>query len=419
MGGEFCTTPFPSSLFLLSLFLFFSLSSAIHPSFVPFSPRDNYLIDCGSPEQTHLDDGRIFKSDRESTSLLATEEDVQTSIDSIPVNASVSPLSSWALPLFRTARIFPSDSTYTFFISQAGRHWIRLYFYPLPHPNYNLSDSVFTVTTDSFVLLHDFSIKADSKIVSKEYLINITTDRFSLQFKPKKNSSAFINAIEIVSAPDPLFSDSATSVSPVGFFSGLSHFALEICYRVNVGGPQIVPRNDTLSRTWETDDAYNRFPQGSKNVSVGLNSIKYPGNDLTPLIAPYWVYATAEDLQDSKTMQVSFNMSWSFNVEQSYSYLIRLHFCDIVSSVLNTLYFNVYINGMMGIADLDLSQLTGDLSTPYYRDLVLNASSVKNNTIMIQVTSLNCYQTRKLVVNVTNPQQSFRTKYIIEPFYVY
>ncbi|XP_023003950.1 probable receptor-like protein kinase At5g61350 [Cucurbita maxima] len=385
MGGEFCTTPFPSSLFLLSLLLFFSLSSAIHPSFVPFSPRDNYLIDCGSPGQTHLDDGRIFKSDRESTSLLATEEDVQTSIDSIPVNATVSPLSSWALPLFRTARIFPSDSTYTFFISQAGRHWIRLYFYPLPHPNYNLSDSVFTVTTDSFVLLHDFSIKADSKIVSKEYLINITTDRFSLQFKPKKNSSAFINAIEIVSAPDPLFSDSATSVSPVGFFSGLSHFALEICYRVNVGGPQIVPRNDTLSRTWETDDAYNRFPQGSKNVSVDLNSIKYPGNDLTPLIAPYWVYATAEDLQDSKTMQVSFNMSWSFNVEQSYSYLIRLHFCDIVSSVLNTLYFNVYINGMMGIADLDLSQLTGDLSTPYYRDLVLNASSIKNNTIMIQV----------------------------------
>lgn len=152
-----------------------------------------------------------------------------------------------------------------------------------------------------------------------------------------------------------------------------------------MGGPELVPKNDTLSRTWETDYAYNKFPQGSKNVSVALNSIRYPGDEVTPLIAPNWVYATAEDLQDPETIQVNFNMSWSFNVEPSYSYLIRLHFCDIVSKVLNSLYFNVYINGMMGIADLDLSQLTGDLSTPYYRDLVLNASDIKNNTIMIQV----------------------------------
>ncbi|KGN63692.1 hypothetical protein Csa_013685 [Cucumis sativus] len=391
MGGEFSRAPTPripfSSLLLLLLLFLLSatLSAAKNPLFPSFTPRDVYLIDCGSPSQTRLDDGRIFKSDRESTSLLSTEEDVQASVDSIPSNALVSPLSSWSLPLFLTARIFPTDSTYTFFISQPGRHWIRLYFYPLPNANFNLTDSVFTVTTDSVVLLHDFSIKPNPKIVFREYLINITTDRFSLEFKPKKNSFAFINAIEIVSAPDALFSDSANSVSPVGFFNGLSNIALQICHRVNVGGPEIVPKNDTLSRTWETDAAYNKFPQGSKNVSVDLDSIKYPGIELTPLIAPNWVYATAEDMQDPKTMQVNFNMSWSFNVEQSYSYLIRLHFCDIVSKVLNNLYFNVYINGMMGIADLDLSQLTGDLSTPYYRDLVLNASDIKNNTIMIQV----------------------------------
>lgn len=152
-----------------------------------------------------------------------------------------------------------------------------------------------------------------------------------------------------------------------------------------MGGPEIVPKNDTLSRTWETDAAYNKFPQGSKNVSVSPSAIKYPGKEVTPLIAPNWVYATAQDMQDSKTMQQNFNLTWSFDVGQSYSYLIRLHFCDIVSKVLNSLYFDVYVNGMMGIADLDLSQINGALSTPYYKDLVVNASDIENNTIVIQV----------------------------------
>jgi serine/threonine protein kinase len=74
-----------------------------------------------------------------------------------------------------------------------------------------------------------------------------------------------------------------------------------------------------------------------------------------------------------------------FQVDPGYSYLIRLHFCDIVSNALNNLYFNVYINAMVGVSVLDLSSLTNALSTAYYKDFVLNASAITNGSIMVQV----------------------------------
>lgn len=262
---------------------------------------------------------------------------------------------------------------------------MRLYFYPLPHPKYTLTEAVFTVTTDSIVLLHDFSVKDNATLVFKEYLVNINSDRFSLQFSPKKNSFAFINAIEVVSAPDTLISDTAAAVSPVGDFNGLSDYALEVPYRLNVGGPIITPKNDTLSRRWEPDSPFMAFSQGAKNASVDPKIIKYPEGGATQLIAPNWVYATADQMAESNTVEPNFNLTWKMSVDSSFSYLIRLHFCDIVSKSLNDLYFNVYVNGMMGVSGLDLSSLTSGLATAYYKDFVLDASAISNDTIMVQV----------------------------------
>lgn len=373
-----------SSLFLLLLFAY--CVCAIDSS---FSPTVNYLIDCGSSKPTKLNDGRIFKSDRETTSLLSTTEDLQASVDSININN----VSSSSLPLYQTARIFTEESTFTFYISKPGRLWIRLYFFPLPHPSYNLTSAVFSVHTTHFVLLHDFSITNNDTLVFKEYLVNVSDTRFSLKFKPKKNSLAFINAIEVVSAPDTLISDSATAVvSPLGEFKGLFSSALQVSYRVNVGGSTITPDTDTLSRTWEPDASYNAFPQGSENVSVSNKSIKYPQTGATPLIAPNFVYATAARMKDPRVMQPNFNLSWMMNVEKSYSYLIRLHFCDIVSKTLNELYFNVYINGMVGVSALDLSSQTKALATAFYQDFVLSESAVTNGSILVQVGPANLQQ---------------------------
>ncbi|CAJ1944127.1 unnamed protein product [Sphenostylis stenocarpa] len=367
----------PTFLFFALHLLLFTLAKCDSS----FPPQVNYLIDCGSSHPTQLTDGRTFKSDRETTSLLATAEDVQISADS-----SLSPsIPSSLLPLYQTARVFQEESTYSFYLSKTGRLWVRLYFFPLSNPSRNLTSAVFSVQTNHHVLLHEFSVRNNDSPVFKEYLVNVSDSRFSLKFMPKRNSFAFINAIEIVSAPDNLISDSATALSSLGEFKGLLTSALEVSYRINVGGPTITPDNDTLSRTWETDGSYNIFPQGSEAFSVSSKSVKYPHTGVTPLIAPNLVYASVVHMKNAKFMQPNFNLSWMVNVERSYSYLIRMHFCDIVSKSLNQLYFNVYINGIEGVLALNLSSQTKALATAFYQDFVLDASDITNGSILVQV----------------------------------
>ncbi|KAK1359828.1 Protein kinase domain-containing protein [Heracleum sosnowskyi] len=367
----------------LLLFTFFNFTSAS----TSYSPTDNYLINCGSPESTMLQDGRTFKSDSQSVSFLSTDENILASVESVSnISSSSFPSSkSLSLPLFSTARIFRDESMYRFLVFRPGRHWLRLYFYPVPHPLYNLTTAVFTVKTDKLVFLHDFSVKDTTGLVFKEYLVNVTSDRFSLIFSPLKNSFAFINAIEFLSAPDTLISDSATAVSPVADFNGLLKHAFEVSYRVNVGGPIITPKTDTLWRTWQPDDSYMKIPQGVKNVSVAPDVVKYQEGGASPLIAPNAVYSTASELADSSMISPNFNLTWEMPVDSSFSYLIRLHFCDIVSKSLNELYFNVYVNDLMGASSFDLSTLTSGLGVPYYRDFVLNASAISKDLIRVQV----------------------------------
>ncbi|KAL1160697.1 hypothetical protein V6Z11_A07G082300 [Gossypium hirsutum] len=275
--------------------------------------------------------------------------------------------------LYKTARVFLHRSTYTFYISKPGKHWVRLYFYPLHHPHYDLEAAVFTVHTEKFVLLHDFSVRDDSKVVFKEYLVN-AIELFSLIFEPKKGSYAFVNAIEIAAVPDEFISDSASSVPQGETVNGLSNYALEVSYRLNMGGPILTPKYDTLSRTWMPDTPYNVFPQGTESVRGSY--IKYqPDKWIT------WMKTEAY----AQTVEPKFNLTWVVNVDAGFSYLIRMHFCDIVSKSLNDLYFNVYINSLMGFSSLDLSAETGGLATAYYIDFVLNASAITNGSIVVQV----------------------------------
>ncbi|KAI3766871.1 hypothetical protein L2E82_16946 [Cichorium intybus] len=368
-GGHKLTTYFLTLLFII----FYS-----HFINARFTPSDNYLIDCGSPQNTILNDGRTFKSDPQSVSFLSTDQNIFATSNSVPENET--------LPLYRTARIFDSESVYKFLVFQPGRHFLRLYFHPLHHPSYNLTTAVFTVKTEDLVFLHDFSATENSGSHFKEYLINVTSDYFSLVFSPLKKSFAFVNAIEFVSAPDELVPDSATVLSPPGVFNGVSGYDLQILHRVNVGGPMVSPANDSLSRTWMSDsNGYMIFPKGDKVVSVDPSTITYPVGGATPVIAPHQVYSSAASMEDPGVSNSNFNLTWEMNVDAGFSYLIRLHFCDIVSTSLNNLYFNVYVNGMMGVSGLDLSTITSNLAVPYYKDFVINATAVSDGLIRVQV----------------------------------
>jgi serine/threonine protein kinase len=65
-------------------------------------------------------------------------------------------------------------------------------------------------------------------------------------------------------------------------------------------------------------------------------------------------------------------VTWKFNVEPEFQYLVRLHFCDVVSKSLNELYFNVYIDSLLAAKELDLSGKTNNvLATPFFMDFVM------------------------------------------------
>ncbi|VFQ78357.1 unnamed protein product [Cuscuta campestris] len=348
-----------------------SSSSYIEP-FVSFAPEDNFLIDCGSNSSSTLPGNRTFQPDNSTTEYLSyAGKIVQLSLPSSPHNVS---------PIHRTARVFAKDATYTFPVTSPGWHWIRLHFHALNTTSYNLGAARFSVETDRLVLLHQFQLpKNNASTVVKEFLVNVTTERYSLTFKPKGNV-AFINAIEFISAPEELIKDSATLLFPVSQPYELSGDSFETVYRLNMGGPMLERQNDTLGRKWEPDHGYLEPKEMGKVSSVSAVAISYPtgsgGGGGSPLIAPPLVYSSAEELGDSKVVQPNFNITWKLDVNVHFSYLVRLHFCDIVSKSLNELYFNVYINDNVAISGLDLSALTGKLATAFYKDIVVNSSMV-------------------------------------------
>ncbi|XP_057451512.1 receptor-like protein kinase HERK 1 [Lotus japonicus] len=339
-----------------------------------FVPVDNYLIDCGATSSTPV--GNLnFSADSFSKKLLSTQEDILASTSSKSVNSS-----SDESPLYQTARIFTGSSKYTFQINQKGRHWIRLYFFPFTYEKYNLNAASFSVATQNHVLLGGFT--AQKNPVMKEFSVNVTTDTLVLTFTPSENSTAFVNAIEVVSVPDELIADDAFQLETLATYTGLVTQAVETVWRVNMGGPAVSSGDDPLRRTWIPDQSFLRIPNLVLDVS-NIDAVKYEDGGPTQNIAPPTVYGTAAQMNTSSDPRSNFNITWQFDVVPGFQYLVRLHFCDVVSKGLNQLYFNAYVDSLAA-ANLDLSILSDNvLGAPYYKDVV--TALAVSNTLRVSV----------------------------------
>ncbi|PWA53445.1 malectin/receptor-like protein kinase family protein [Artemisia annua] len=338
-----------------------------------FKPPDNYLIDCGSSAQTTLPDRRTFASDSASSQYLQYKGK-ETAVDD--PNANV------PLAIYKSAKVFDSDATYSFHVTKPGWHWVRLHFYPVKSNEFKLNERKFTViANEKVVLLHEYSPKG---LEIREYLMNVTMERLNIKF----SGLAFVNAIEVVSAPDMLIEDVSDALFPVGKkVEGMSRNSFQRMYRLNVGGAVIGPGNDTLGRTWDSDQKFLKNKEAAKSIGVAPTVVKYLEGG-SPLIAPQTVYASAVEMGSSNTIVPNFNITWQFDLDGSYPYLIRLHFCDIVSKSMNELYFNVYVGGKIAINALDLSTVTSGLSVAYYKDVFVDVSMV-SNPFLVQVGPLN------------------------------
>ncbi|ESQ37359.1 hypothetical protein EUTSA_v10002401mg [Eutrema salsugineum] len=328
-----------------------------------FTPQDNYLINCGSPTNSTLM-GRVFMSDKLASNLLTSPKEIlasQTGSD-----------------IYQTARVFTGVSSYKFSVAR-GRHWIRLHFNPFNYQTFQMGSAKFAVSSQSHVLLSDFTVKS-SRVV-KEYSLNIATDDLVLTFTPSGDSFAFVNAIEVISVPDSLI-----TASPAPRFAGgsgsfqqsLSMQALETVHRVNMGGPLVAPNNDTLTRTWQPDSGFLLEKNLATTVSK-IATVNYVSGYATEDTAPRTVYGTCTEMNSAENPTSNFNVTWEFEVDPGFQYFLRFHFCDIVSLSLNQLYFNLYVDSMLTVMDVDLSTYVDNtLAGAYNMDFVTQSPKGTN-----------------------------------------
>ncbi|CAN8254983.1 unnamed protein product [Cochlearia groenlandica] len=331
-----------------------------------FTPQDNYLINCGSQSNSTVT-GRVFMSDKLSTTLLTSPKEILAT-----------QTGSSSSDIYQTARVFTGVSAYKFSVAR-GRHWVRLHFEPFDYQSYQMGLAKFAVSSQTHVLLSDFTVET-SRVV-KEYSLIVSTDNLVLTFTPSGDSFAFVNAIEVISVPETLIASSPAPKFVGGsgtFQESLSSQAFETVHRVNMGGPLVTPNNDTLTRTWQPDSRFLLEKNLAKTASK-IATVNFVEGYATEETAPRNVYGTCTEMNSADNPSSNFNVTWEFEVDPGFQYYFRFHFCDIVSLSLNQLYFNLYVDSMLAVMDVDLSiYVDNTLAGAYSMDFVTQAPKATN-----------------------------------------
>ncbi|RZB53904.1 receptor-like protein kinase FERONIA [Glycine soja] len=316
-----------------------------------YSPHEIFSINCGSNSSLSTRDGRNWTAD---IKFLSENKD--------SVAAPALTPSTLEGP-YTDARFSHSQFTYSFPVS-TGPKFLRLFFYSTSYQNFHRSKAYFSVKAGPYILLQDFnaSLHADAgnepgDYLFREYCINLKDgDRLNITFIPSKTSQnpdsyAFINGIEIVSMPPFLYytnpeDDNTGWPQPVGLntnpFPIENNFALETNYRLRVGDQQIPASQDTgMLRIWDVDNKYVTT-QSVLSLDIGIG-IKLRFTKIPNYTAPDTVYRSVRNMGSNGTINMGFNLTWQLPVDSGFTYLLRLHFCQLDPDMKNPGYQSFFI----------------------------------------------------------------------------
>uniref|UniRef100_A0A2N9IQI0 Protein kinase domain-containing protein n=1 Tax=Fagus sylvatica TaxID=28930 RepID=A0A2N9IQI0_FAGSY len=377
---------------MVSVFCLFVLLYHITAAFStnpPYIAVDDIKLDCGGS------DGNLKESDErewigDSPKYFPREE------DNLKSNISEPPKGGTELKApYTTARISYYQFTYVFPVT-LGPKFVRLFFYPASYSHFENSTDFFTVKAGSFTLLRNFSasiLVADTNLV-KEFCINVEENqKLNLTFIPLSTSSgnfyAFINGIEIVSMPEDLYyRPEGQSPTPIyvsqspQFYINYS-MALEMVFRLNVGGGLISPMDDTgMFREWSPDIDF--FYGGS--VVHHMPSLTIHFSKIPNYTAPNDVYQSARSMglnqtknlrsnltRVNETYNLHSNLTWGLPVDLGFNYLVRLHFCEIDPNInySGERRFIINIDHQLAQEDADIIFWTENRDTAFYMDYVV------------------------------------------------
>ncbi|CAN6467613.1 unnamed protein product [Victoria cruziana] len=389
-------------LLLLSISSFLLLPSIVHSA--SNFQSVGILLNCGYSFDDIDADKRRWTGD---SNLRFGPSNPQSSFSAQAPSADLSGLPS-NIP-YQTARIFSSASSYNFTALPKGRHFARLHFFPAVYSDLDPNNAFFSVKAGPYTLLSNFSpaITASAlkqAYIMREFFITVPSSGFlAITFTPSPStpdSYAFINGIEIVSSPELFLSDASNSASLVGVphsFPIHDFQALQTVVRLNVGGSYVSPTSDSgLFRTWYADDTYIFGAAFGVSYSRDKNvSIQY-SDSLPKYIAPPDVYGTARSMGTDASINLNYNLTWLVSIDNGFSYLIRLHLCEIQSQVYkeNQRVFNVYVNSVIAEEGVDVIyyakrevQASSYTGVPVYKDYVLLVppSNEKHSDLTIEL----------------------------------
>ncbi|XP_071741864.1 receptor-like protein kinase FERONIA [Rutidosis leptorrhynchoides] len=350
------------------------LTSVIHVVLsADYVPADKILLNCGANGELTDDDGRQWTSDVGSKFAPGT--------NSIVSDAATQKPSVPTVP-YMTGRVFRSEFTYSFPVA-SGRKFVRLYFYPASYASLNASKGVFSVVFGPYTLLKNFSAYETANnlnfdFITKEYSVNVDSGALNITFTPASgtpDSCAFINGIEIISHPDIYSSNGNTLIVGTGTAFDISNSTvLENVYRLNVGGQSISPSKDTgLFRQWGLDNPYIFSAAVGVPVATDPNiTISYP-TGMPDYVAPVDVYKTARSMGPTPNINLGYNLSWYFDCDTGFNYLVRLHFCEVGPEIskVNQRVFEIFINNQTAETEADVIQWASKKDVPFYKDYVV------------------------------------------------
>ncbi|KAL5228269.1 hypothetical protein ABZP36_016534 [Zizania latifolia] len=360
-----------SSQLLLVLLVLAAVSASATAKL--YSPADRFLLNCGSTSDGLDADGRKWVADTNNSTWL-------TDSGKSSIMAAADEMES-ALPSsipYMTARVFTMEAMYNFSVNPRDRHWLRLHFYPASYNGLRPEEFRFCVTTSTGVtLLHNFSVYFTTKALTQAYLVReyslprAPEGFVTVTFSPTPSGNvtyAFVNGIEVVSMPD-IFNDPVTMVGFADETVDVAGSAFQTMYRLNVGGAYIPPSNDTgLTRGWFDDTPFVQGASPGVVYSAGPRfHIKYP-SDAAEYAAPPEVYLSTRSMGSDARMNQNYNLTWTMEVDCNFTYVVRLHFCELQLVHPNQRVFDIFINNKTAQTDVDVIEMATERGVPVYKD---------------------------------------------------
>ncbi|XP_054787550.1 receptor-like protein kinase FERONIA [Prosopis cineraria] len=387
------------------LLLFFFQLLFITVPVTSYRPVEHFAVNCGSSADGLDKDQRNWPGDNGTNEFsLIDPHKASQSVEA--AEARVTP----TIP-YGTARVSRSEFSYSFPVT-GGQKYIRLYFYPSSYdPHFRRFDAIFSVKAGPHNLLKDFNASANAdagaslittqeKTIVREYCVNVDPgQRLNITFTPSRsheNAYAFVNGIEVVSMPSYLYYtnpvDDQEAMSLDGRknipFPVINSRALENVYRINVGGRQIPPINDTgMFRDWEPDNQYLEIER-PLSISAVFGNLSLIYKDSQNYFAPDEVYKTARNY--GKNEKSKFNVTWRFQVDSEFYYMVRLHFCEFDEHIekVGDRVFQIFIDDTLVEPLADVMLWSDKILVPVHRDYavsMLGKGSLKKPNLTIKL----------------------------------